>query len=406
MQNVLSYSPIVVLEGPPAVGKSYFVRSNQLNSQFRFYAEDKIELWATESVDLHIMKILFIDEINLKNTNCSYARDLFNRTPSIYIKNKYYLLTSNCKIMFAQNPLDFGGDRHEPRLFTDLNDCKIIFRQMSPAFILHRILKPIFSTTFDAIEALQRATHIINMHFSTMRSIRDLQTKAIFECTLNKYSIESNILPGAKINDFILTTSRMPHYTNILTLLQARLFKHSLPHSACDGAKFNGVNGLILQGPPGSGKSDFIVSILKSEDYVEMTDAPNQKEIKHINLKGAVASTKSPSWTDSETYFAACFAHGRGNTISEKNQKNTDLNQRMSNSYYDPTAFASLKYYYRLRASISVEQKINILKLAFDQGAIVLIDEIDSCSLLEHYLNAYLTGEDLNGNRAITLGIE
>ena len=44
--------------------------------------------------------------------------------------------------------------------------------------------------------------------------------------------------------------------------------------------------------------------------------------------------------------------------------------------------------------------KSSNLNKAFQQGALLIIDEIDSCPLLEEYLNAYLVGEDIHGKRA------
>jgi len=216
---------------------------------------------------------------------------------------------------------------------------------MSPAFILHRILKPIFETTFNAQESEEKERIIIRDHFGSMRSIRDLQTKAIFECALTRHPIPPTPVSGTKevclgLNDFVLTASRFEPYKDVLTLLQARSFKRELPNSAADGARFNGANGLVLQGPPGVGKSEFIESVLKNEGYSEIThDTP-----------------------------ASDIESGR--------------------------------VYYRLRASVSNEEKLSILHQAFQQGAILIIDEIDSCPLLEDYLNAYLVGEDIHGKRA------
>ena len=357
VKHVLSYSPFVLLEGAPGVGKSYFMRSLESDPSIKFYREDKIEQWATDVVSEGIQKILFRDEINLRGIDCSQDRDLLNDPPSIFVNGKYYQLTENCKIMYAQNPLDYGGERFEPKLFQDCPDCKVVFEQMSPAFILHRILKPIFETTFNATESETRAIKIIQDHFGSMRSIRDLQTKAIFECAKEqeKRRAENAGEPAAAApvnknmvclgeGNFILTASRFKPYDDVLTLLQARKFKRSLSDAAPDSARFNGVNGLVLQGPPGVGKSEFIESVLKSEGYSEITDETPASDIENGRV------------------------------------------------------------YYRLRASVSNEEKLSILHSAFQRGAILIIDEIDSCPLLEDYLNAYLVGEDIQGKRAAKPG--
>jgi hypothetical protein len=349
--HVLSFSPFAVLEGPPAVGKSDFIKALQRNPAFKMYREDEIEQWATELVPATVKKILFRDEINLRGVDCSQDRDLANNPPSIFVKGVCYPLTEQCKIMYTQNPQHYGGERHEPQLFKDLPDCKVLFEQMTPAFIVHRILKPIYKTTFDEETSEQQAITMINEHLSSMRSIRDLQTKAIFECALSTNPIPPQPVPGTKqvclgLNDFILTASRYAPYTEVLTLLQARLFKRGLSAQASDGARFNGVNGLVLQGPPGVGKSEFIESILHSEGYSEITADTPESDRDREQAKG----------------------------------------------------------YYRLRASVSNEEKLNSMHQAFQRGALLIIDEIDSCPLLEAYLNAYLVGEDIHGKRAHTPG--
>lgn len=344
VKEVLSYSPFAVLEGAPGVGKSGFIETLQRDPLVKWYREDKIELWATESVPANVQKILFRDEINLRGIECSQDRDLMNNPPSIFVHGTYYPLSEQCKVMYAQNPQNYGGERHEPQLFKDLPQCKVRFEQMSPAFIVHRILKPIYQSTFDENSSEERAITLISENLSSMRSIRDVQTKAIFECALKDNPIPEPAAGTQQVclgsNDFVLTASRFEPYKQILTLLQARTFKRNLPAQAADGARFSGVNGLVLQGPPGIGKSEFVESILHNEGYSELTKDTPEAEIE----QGRV--------------------------------------------------------YYRLRASVSNEEKRNILNKAFQQGALLIIDEIDSCPLLEEYLNAYLVGEDIHGKRA------
>lgn len=195
-----------------------------------------------------------------------------------------------------------------------------------------------------------------------MRSIRDLQTKAIFQCAKEKarqkalsedQEVASDLVNRDFIclgkNNFICTPSRFAAYDSILTLLNARTFKQNLPETAPDGARFNGVNGMVLQGQPGIGKSEFITSVLDSENYFSHDFKPN------------------PHDEAEKIRFASALNAG--------------------------------SIYYRLPASIDIELKIKILDEAFQNGALLIIDEIDSCPLLEDRLNAYLTGEDIKGNR-------
>ncbi|MCX7125483.1 MAG: hypothetical protein NTU49_07015, partial [Gammaproteobacteria bacterium] len=136
VKHIFSFSPYALLEGAPGVGKSYFVRVLENDPAIKLYREDEIEKWASdpdELIDINDplkgfkQKILFRDEINLRATDCSQDRDLMNDPPSIFINGKHYFLTENCKILYAQNPVDYGGKRCEPKLFQDLPDCKVTF---------------------------------------------------------------------------------------------------------------------------------------------------------------------------------------------------------------------------------------------------------------------------------------
>lgn len=348
--------PFTVMEGPPGVGKSYFVRTLKDDPSIRLYRENEIEKWKQEAVSKGVKKVLFIDEINLRRTDCSQYRDLLNNSPSIYDHGKYTPLTDDHVVLFAQNPNEYGGDRREPKLFEDIPQLKVPFEQLTPAFILHRILKPILHTIFTDQESEERARKIIESDFKAMRSIRDLQTKAIFECAKEKERKRAEVtgeeIAAEPVNKamvcvgekgFVITESRYPHYRAMQDLLQARLFKQD-PNTTHDGARYNGTNGFILRGDPGSGKSEFMTQVLNDEHYEECA------------------------------------------------------------TLLDDDVFSSKKFYYRLRASLANNMKIELLKTAFRQGAIVLIDEIDSCPLLETYLNAYLTGEDIDGSRPANPG--
>lgn len=55
--------------------------------------------------------------------------------------------------------------------------------------------------------------------------------------------------------------------------------------------------------------------------------------------------------------------------------------------------------FYRIPASMSIDDKLSLLLKAFDQGAIVIIDEINSAPMMERKLNHLLMGRTPEGKR-------
>ncbi len=98
-----------------------------------------------------------------------------------------------------------------------------------------------------------------------------------------------------------------------------------------------GWGGIIFEGEPGTGKSEFVMAALRQHKFIELT------------------SFKILPTTE--------------------------------------------KIYYHLDANLAFEKKVEVLQAAFHAGAIVIIDEINSCLLPERLLNSLLMGCDLE-NRA------
>jgi midasin (ATPase involved in ribosome maturation) len=110
-----------------------------------------------------------------------------------------------------------------------------------------------------------------------------------------------------------------------------------------EAKQFSGLGGIIFEGTSGNGKSEFVINVLKTQGY--------QK-----------AELNAPS--------------------------------------------TSGKYYYKLPVGMSSVKKDALLLKAFHEGAVVIIDEINSCHLNEVLLNCLLMGRDLNGKRARVPGFK
>ncbi|OGT46680.1 MAG: hypothetical protein A3E82_01165 [Gammaproteobacteria bacterium RIFCSPHIGHO2_12_FULL_38_11] len=345
--HLATYSPYVLLEGAPASGKTYFFYTLEKLDNIKIYNEINIREFLTDNFEG--VKFLLRDEINLRDTDCSQDSDLLNNTPSIFVEGEYIEAVGKCRILYTQNSLQSGGSRTEQRLFKECPESKIMFEKMHPAFILHRILMPIFKTTFSESESLALAKEIL---YNSVRTPRDLQTQALFICALKKFPLPDNPPAGTfevcmGLNGFTLTASRFPQYKQLLTLLAVRRFKRELPIDAPDGARFGGVNGSVFIAAPGLGKSEFITKTLESEAYIDDLITPNTHDEIEVKRQGMVYHPFPP-----------------------------DANE---------------------------DQMLFILDKAFHEGLILIVDEIDSCPL-EKYFNACLTGFDRFGNKAKKAG--
>jgi hypothetical protein len=351
---MLSWSPYVFIESPAGMGKSSFIK--EYTQHKTLFPQKEIEQWAKANQEP--MPILFIDEANIVDTDWTQFSGLFDTPPTIFINGQNHILSAQHKVIFAGNPVSYGGGRIQQRLFLE-HPAKVIFPPMSPAYIYQHILKPILIQTFDENDAETIAKNIFKKyditHFSEPEkygiTARDLQLDALKYCAIRGYVEELHMdikrkhehleLPISSLSpassDYFMTPSRRNTELELQQLLRIRHFRRQI-HDAPDSALYGGKSALLLDGPPGVGKSEFIAYELKKQGYTQPISDP------------------------------------------------TDV--------YDLNAS-----YYFIPASLSPALKLELLEQAFQKGALVCMEEINSSPFAERYLNAYLMGEDINGNR-------
>ena len=378
VNGVLANSPYVFISGLSGVGKSTFITNDFLSPDDTLYVGVKnSEAWAKDNTSKR--KILFLDEANLEN-ELSKFNDLFNKQPSILLNGQFYLLTPNHKVIFAGNPATYGSERHVAPLFEQHGNC-IIFDPIPPAIIAEKILKPVFSTLgWSDIEITTCCAQLLDIYrylceqstTDCLISPRELQTIALLiVSSVDKsqvdllqatrqiaWSIARNLLPKHKQNPFDnlfkpdfctplapipspagfhLTPSREPIWSELHGLLLLREQRRAGILANNDAQLYGGLGGIVIEGEPGVGKSELVKAALESRGYhkIEDIDAP----------------------------------------VIAGNQ------------------------YYLMPASMPVSDKRALLLKAFDEGAVVVIDEINSSSLIimEDLLNHLLMGMTPDG---------
>ena len=129
--------------------------------------------------------------------------------------------------------------------------------------------------------------------------------------------------------DFVLTPSRYPIRQLLDDLLTLRASRQAHPNEN-RAQVYGGLGGIILEGEPGVGKTELVLNTLIEHGF---------HEVHHLD---------APLTTD--------------------------------------------KPFYRMPVSLSISEKKALLLKAFDEGAVVVIDEINSSPMMEQFLNDLLMG--------------
>ncbi len=376
VNRMLTQAPYVFLTGLTAVGKSTFVEKNVNTEQDVLYiGESLLSAWAKDASSKR--KILFVDEANLSEREWSEFEGLFNNPPGILIEGHYYPLTSAHKVLFAGNPVNYGDERKLAPFFSRHGNA-LVFESMPQEFIYERILKPIFTQNRREAEVLSLCTPLLNIYKflgecstdTILISPRELQMMALLivsyqqqypehEDTLaaqhyawylastlvpeqHREELDKQFKPKSELvrqenlrvtPQFLLTPSRQQISHHLNDVLALRQFRCTMALN--EAQRYGGLGGIILEGEPGIGKSELVLSTLIAQGY-----------------------------------------------------------QEVHHAQYLPQ-----KPFYRMPVSMQLEDKKNLLLKAFHQGAVVIIDEINSSPMMERLLNDLLMGKTPEGKR-------
>ncbi|WP_233579863.1 AAA family ATPase, partial [Legionella septentrionalis] len=378
VNGILAAEPYVYLSGLTAVGKSTFVRQYFKNEEDTLYSgEQALSAWAGDKSEKR--KILFIDEANIGTRQWTEFEGLFNNPPGMLIDGEYTLLSPQHKVVFAGNPVNYGGERKLSPFFARHGNA-LVFEAMPPEFIYQHILKPLLAQSLNEEAVLATCRQLLSVYAylvnasskEVLISPRELEMMALLTLSYLKkhpeadaaqvaayyaYQLGKELLPVEKEEDFckrfkpdfipahdvreidrkglesfVLTPSRQAVYQQLADVLALREFKR---HAAVtDAQRYGGLGGMVLEGPPGVGKSELVTLALLSHGFTEATlSSPKEGE----------------------------------------------------NSFY------------RMPVSMQPDDKKRLLLKAFKEGAVVVVDEINSSPMMERLLNDLLMGESEEG---------
>ncbi|MBX3709144.1 MAG: AAA family ATPase [Gammaproteobacteria bacterium] len=373
---MLEHSPFVYLTGLTGVGKSTFVEKYLASDHTTLYRGEKsMQEWALNH-DPNKRKLLFIDEANITSRQWSEFEGLFHHPPGILIEGFYHKLADQHKVIFAGNPLNYGGERKLAPLF-ERHGNALVFEPLPPELIYEEILKPVFHGTVLQSQALEISAELLKLYQflcecsqdTVLISPRELQTMALL--VLSRYEQSQLTKPDPVLlaryyalliadpltpkshqtklhqqfsapplpkprdvepKHFLVTRSRRPPYQQLTDLTALRTYRRH--HARNDAQRYGGLGGIVIEGEPGIGKSELVVAHLLAHGYQEATET---------NASGNV--------------------------------------------------------FYKMPVSMQLDEKKKLLLKAFHEGAIVIVDEINSSPMMERLLNDLLMGKTSEGSR-------
>lgn len=389
VNQLLATEPYVFLTGLTGVGKSTFVQEEFLKTLKKethmgtlYQGESELSAWANDKSPGR--KILFIDEVNLEQDDRSEFEGLYNDPPGMLIAGNYVPLDDNHKVIFAGNPLHYGGERQLASFFIRHGNA-VLFEPLPPEYIYYHILQPIFTHTVCTHQMQEISEILLNVyrylcHCSSetiLITARELQMMALFiVCHTEKHAIEGkaqiaiaehyayqlgkNLVPNKFQADFekqfrpqhaltnhveekshfVVTPSRQTANDLLHDIFNLRAWRlqHKNSKEMTEAQCFGGLGGVILEGEVGSGKSELITALLEIYGY------------------------------EARDYRATHIAKTKN-------------------------------IYYYLPVSMDYQEKEKLLLKAFTEGALVIIEDITSSIMMERLLNTLLMGKAPNGLR-------
>jgi|GEM_PF-2470552 len=374
LQKLLRDNSALQIFGHSGVGKSSLFREIKKDGVEVYDELSSFEKWANNKEEGK-PKILVIDEFNVDgSTNFTTFRDLANNPNSsqqIFHQGKFYNLDENHKVVFLGNPKSYGN-RFEQKLFSDCNVAELHLNDFPTSYIYENILKePIFKGLSDSVKALlegekvfkEIATKEIKSYKQANRTeeikvynelehddlpketVRELQEKVLKEIAKK---IPKTGLEDVQNHNFIATQANQESIEQLQSAIQIRQLQKSgeFPPQSL------GTCGVIFKGDSGVGKSVMIEAVLENRGITKVDSLEDLE--KTLNKEKSL-------------------------------QQETEI-----------TPETKPHYYYKIPASLPIEEiKKNLIK-AFELGVITVFDEMNTRIKeggLEKDINALLTGQ-------------
>lgn len=396
LRQGLTHSNHLIISGVTGVGKTTFVADLNNEPEYKVY----FGLKQLKEFMLHEDKlttpVLLMDEANIGINDYTQFEGLYQTPQGMLIEEKWYPRKSpkEPKLIFCCNPFNYGGGRHIPSFFERRGNV-ILFEPMPPAYLYHRILKPMLMTQFDEKISFEISSIFLEVYVKVCQidtkevliSPRELEMMvlsilsrnqsaelsllearkaafAIGKSGLNaeqkeeftqwfkeKYPEKSKnendnnnapIFKPFKVGNYLVTESRLEAYHQIVNLIRISQFQRRTNNKLL---QYAGLGGFILESEPGEGKTELIINTLLEEGYEE----------------GLV----------------------EGKPLTQQG-----------------------KVFVKIPTNLPTKEKIERMELAFDNGWFIVRDETNSVGYQEEVANALLMGYTMDRKRPRMAGFK
>lgn len=363
--NMLKHSPYVFLTGLTGVGKTTFVHNTftKESNYTLFHEVGNIKSWATTEGDKN--PILFLDEANLSSYNWQRLEGLFTNPPYIIEDGVYYKLTKEHKVIFAGNPSNYGGERSSSSFF-DRHGSAILFEPLSKEILFEDTLKPLFKNQdIDTTTVIQACNSILQAYDiackesqnEVLLSTRELQMMVLMGLQTAKNCKKEEFLNCINTAILNISESSLVNYPDAFNKIKTCLQNTTESNVTSIGTTFS----IMPSQKPMIAQLQTYIALQK---WRKTTQDLNDSQL-YGGLGGLVFEGE-PGIGKSELIIHTLVAAG----------------------------YQENKTFYRISASMGLREKEELLKKAFNEGSIVIMDEINSSPMMEHTLNAMLMGRD------------
>jgi MoxR-like ATPase len=326
---------LIILKGPPGVGKTYTVR--QLKEDIGFDCHEDILKWLEGNSEK--TSVLLLDEANMAIPGTwDFLKGLSTDQRTVYYQNKQYTLTAHHKIIVTGNPEHYPGRYYQPffQQYGETLNYVMPNDDYLKEFILRAYLGPKNLFVPEYANAMLTAYHLIQAynptHVYSNRALENLaqrfiiladkknEEKAIVEALwhaaigefmgsiqehekrtrfivelANKLGVDSKSYEDSNPDDLIMVSEhcRIPKekaylITGIEQDLQLREMAISQDSQALENAKKNNVDpqivnrfyykqGVLVEGDPGIGKSTLLKALLAKNEFSKNAENSQKK---------------------------------------------------------------------------------------------------------------------------------